>query len=246
MKYHRNCKQQNCFSREMTFRAHLSNAKKSTYYIPFQGKSRWKILQLQLFINFAYQVLIVHQKYQIKWQFQDRIFKSFNHCDYCHKFWILKLVGSAAVWSLIFSLYSIIHLVCVFLFNIFCRWGMPNEVDEETFFVAIQLGYAALQKVAMIVLVKIVGDSFISNLTKWATFVIASPRLLVFIEACSDIHKSIQRLHRELENRTKSLISTWYLARKLKWFHSNSWKFVFFLDKRKNFFRQKFVNLKTV
>ena len=139
MKYHRNCKQQNCFSREMTFRAHLSNAKKSTYYIPFQGKSRWKILQLQLFINFAYQVLIVHQKYQIKWQFQDRIFKSFNQCDYCHKFWILKLVGSAAVWSLIFSLYSIIHLVCVFLFNIFCRWGMPNEVDEKTFFVAIQL-----------------------------------------------------------------------------------------------------------
>ena len=74
MKYHRNCKQQNCFSREMTFRAHLSNAKKSTYYIPFQGKSRWKILQLQLFINFAYQVLIVHQKYQIKWQFQDHVF----------------------------------------------------------------------------------------------------------------------------------------------------------------------------
>ena len=131
---------------------------------------------------------------------RPRFSKSFNHCDYCHKFWILKLVGSAAVWSLIFSLYSIIHLVCVFLFNIFCRWGMPNEVDE-TFFVAIQLGYAALQKVAMIVLVKIVGDSFISNLTKWATFVIASPRLLVFIEACSDIQKSIQRLLRELENR---------------------------------------------
>ena len=134
---------------------------------------------------------------------RPRFSKSFYHCDYCHKFWILKLVGSAAVWSLIFSLYSIIHLVCVFLFNIFCRWGMPNEVDEETFFVAIQLGYAALQKVAMIVLVKIVGDSFISNLTKWATFVIASPRLLVFIEACSDIHKSIQRLLRELENRPK-------------------------------------------
>ena len=70
---------------------------------------------------------------------RPRFSKSFNHCDYCHKFWILKLVGSAAVWSLIFSLYSIIHLVCVFLFNIFCRWGMPNEVDEKTFFVAIQL-----------------------------------------------------------------------------------------------------------
>ena len=129
MKYHRNCKQQNCSSLEKWHFVHISQMLKNlptTYHFKVNQDGRFYSCNCLSTLHIKSSSFIKNIKSSDS--FQDRIFKSFNHCDYCHKFWILKLVGSAAVWSLIFSLYSIIHLVCVFLFNIFCRLGMPNEV----------------------------------------------------------------------------------------------------------------------